>query len=94
MFMDQLYNLIMLIEPIYYAVFFDTVKPRTTEYALNKRITAQMFRNLTDDNGTKTVELKTVTGKVAEFKIISVTSFQILNTVDNSFFAVCDCKKN
>lgn len=83
----------MLIEPIYYAVFFDRAKPKDVQHALNKRITATNYKNLTDDNGTKTVELKTAAGRVASFSIVSVATFNISNTVDNHFFVVCDVEQ-
>ena len=82
----------MLIQPIYYAIFYDLAKPKTAHYAMNKRIDKRMFHNLIDDMGNKTINLK-VEGKVSTYKIVFISTFQITNTVDNHLFAVCDCEK-
>ncbi len=83
----------MLIEPIYYAVFYNTAKPKHIGNAINKRIDKRTYHNLVDDAGTKTVELKNTAGIVTNYKIISVATFLIRNTVDNHLFAICDCEK-
>lgn len=83
----------MLIDPIYYAVFYDVAKPKHAGNAMNKRIDKKIFKNLVDDNGSKTVLLKDSSGTCTDYKIISVSTFTITNTVDNHLFAVCDCEK-
>lgn len=82
----------MMIEPIYYSVFYDVDKPRQVDHAINKRIDEKVFNNLTDDTGPKEVILK-IEGKEINYQIVSVSTFNISNTVDNHFFVVCDCKK-
>ncbi len=83
----------MRIEPIYYAVFYDLEKPKQIQYAMNKRIDRSQYKNLIDDMEGKTVELRTNGGVPANYKIISVATFIITNTVDNHLFVVCDCEK-
>lgn len=83
----------MLIEPIYYAIFYDIAKPKTAFHAINKRIKKEMFHNLVDGNGAKEVDLKEKDGVVTKYQIVSISTFQITNTVDNHLFAICDCEK-
>jgi hypothetical protein len=83
----------MLIQPIYYAVFYDIAKPKTAHYAVNKRIDKRVFHNLVDDMGTKDIELKNSEGVFEKYRVISISTFQIVNTVDNHLFAVCECEK-
>ncbi len=68
----------MLVDPMYYAIFFDVDKPQTHEHALNKRIEYKTYRNLTDSIEGKQVELHS--DKVATYQVISVKTFNICNT--------------
>lgn len=83
----------MLIEPIYYAIFYDTAKPKMVQYAHNKRIDKKIFHNIIDDMGNKEVKLKGYDGDINNYRILSISTFQITNTVDNHLFVVCDCEK-
>jgi len=78
----------MLMYPMYYVVFYDIDKPKTIGNAMNKRIDRSQWINICDGIIEKTVELDK-----EMFKIISVSTFNIINTVDNTLFAVCDVKK-
>lgn len=80
-----------MIEPIYYAVLYDVAKPKTVEFAVNKRITRNSYVNLTDGIEGKEVTIKGDETKI--YKVLSVATFSILNTVDNHFFVICDCEK-
>lgn len=83
----------MQIEPIYYAVFYDLAKPKVIQHAMNKRIDRAQFKNLIDEMETKNVILKNGDGAIHNYKIVSVATFIIRNTVDNHLFVVCDCEK-
>lgn len=83
----------MNIEPMYYGVFYDTDKPKTTYFAMHKRISEKTYFNLTDGMEGKNVELRNVDDKIAKYKINSISTFSIFNSVDNHYFAVCDCEK-
>lgn len=83
----------MLIDPIYYAIFYDVDKPKDFINAMNKRINRRMFFNLDDDFSGKTVELKTHEGIIGSYKLISTTSFKIENSIDNNFFIICNVEK-
>lgn len=82
----------MLMYPMYHVVFFDVDLPKTALNALNKRIDRNKWINIVDGIIEKTIELK-VGEKTSMYKVVSVSTFNILNTVDNTFFAVCDVKK-
>lgn len=72
----------MLIEPMYYAVFFLNGIPK------HKRILRSQWINLTDGIIEKTVELESI-----KYVVISIKTFNILNSVDNTHFAICDIQK-
>lgn len=78
----------MLIDPIYYAVFFDINLPATSLYAMNKRITESQFKNIADGLPGKNISLD---GK--DYQIINTKTFNIINTVDNHIFIICEVKK-
>lgn len=78
----------MLVEPSYYAVFYDVEKPKDDRFAMRKRINYFKYINLTDGMEEKTVELDGV-----KYKIVEVRSFKVINPVDNYFFLVCDVEK-
>lgn len=83
----------MLIEPMYYAVFFDVDLPQTVQYALNKRMDQKQYNNLTDGIEGKNLELQTINGKVSLYRLISTKTFLITNTVDNCYYVICEVKK-
>lgn len=83
----------MLIQPIYYIVFYDLSKPKTAYYAITKRVDKKQFHNILDDMGVKQMDLKNRNGEVGRFTLKSVSTFQIVNTVDNTLIAVCECQK-
>lgn len=78
----------MLIDPMYYAVFYDVTKPKDDRFAMRKRINYFKYINLTDGMEEKTVELDGV-----KYKITEVRSFKVINPVDNTLFLVCDVEK-
>lgn len=82
-----------MIEPIYYAVLYDIKEPKTVEFAINKRITKKAYENLTDGIEGKEVTIKREDEEPRIYKILSVSTFNILNSVDNHFICVCDCEK-
>lgn len=82
----------MVTAPIYYAVFYDVNKPKTSYFAMHKRISEKQWFNITDGIEGKSVQLRSVDDKIANYKIISQSIFSILNSVDNSFFVICDCQ--
>ena len=72
----------MLIDPIYYAVFFLDDVPR------HKRIEKKQYDNLTDDlSAEKQIMIE---GKTYHIK--SFQTFNICNTVDNHFFVIIQLK--
>lgn len=78
----------MLIDPIYYAIFYDIEFPLNLYYAMNKRITKKQFDNLSDNLPFKTVSLDNV-----NYQILNTKTFNIVNTVDNHIFLICEIKK-
>ena len=78
----------MLIDPIYYIVFYDVNLPFTSLYAMNKRITEKQFKNIADDMPCKTVSLNDT-----DYQILNTKTFNIINTVDNHIFIICEIKK-
>lgn len=83
----------MHIQPIFYAIFYDMEKPKTIKYAMHKRIDASIYRNLTDDNGIKEVELKDHEGNVSRYRIPSMLTFKIENSIECNLYVVCNCEK-
>lgn len=78
---------------LYHAVFYDTAFSKAAHHALNKRIEKSIYHNLIDGMGPKEVELKTDDGKVSQYKIKNISTFQITNSVESTVFIVCDCEK-
>ncbi len=79
----------MLVEPMYYAIFYDVAFPKNDKYAMKKRINYFKYLNLTDDVFfNKEVELDKV-----KYRILSHSTFTISNTVDNHLFVICDVEK-
>ena len=82
----------MLIEPMYHAIFYDVTKPMDVYNAMQLRIDRQKFVNLTDDIIKKQVELK-CDDKWARYNVISVKTFCVVNSIDNTYFIVCEVEK-
>lgn len=78
---------------VYYAIFFDVDMPKDHYHAMHKRIDVRTFSNLNDGMEGKQVELKSQDGKVMNYKIISMETFRVENSLENNFFIVCNCKK-
>jgi len=78
----------MLIDPIYYVVFYDINLPFTPLYAMSKRVTENQFKNIADGMPCKTVSLDNV-----DYQILNTKTFNIVNTVDNHIFLICEIKK-
>lgn len=70
----------MLIEPMYHAIFYDVTKPMDIYNAMQLRIDKQKFVNLTDD-------------KWDRYNVISVKTFCVVNSIDNTYFIVCEVEK-
>lgn len=79
-------------EVIYYSIFYDIGKPKNIKNAMYKKVDSLTFQNLTDDNGIKTVELKDSNGLVSTFKINSVSTFKIQNSIECSIYVICYCE--
>lgn len=82
-----------MIEPIYYAVFYDVARPKNHMYAMNKRVLEKQYNNLTDDCGGKEIELRSYDDKIAKYRVLNHCTFSIFNSVDNHYFVVCECEK-
>lgn len=79
----------MLIDPMYYAVFYDVELPKNDKYAMKKRINYHKYMKITEgDLSEKNVELDGV-----QYEVFSISTFRIQNSVDNTLFAVCNVKK-
>lgn len=78
----------MLVEPMFYVIFYDVAFPRTDKYAMKKRINYFKFMNLTDGILQKEVELDKV-----KYRVIQYLTFSIVNSVDNTLYLVCDIEK-
>jgi len=81
----------MLIDPMYYATFFDVERP--LEKAITTRIERNKFVNLTDDIVQKEVVLMLPNGTFQDFKVLEVKTFSIINSVDNTHIAVCNVER-
>ncbi len=79
----------MLVDPMYYAVFYDVALPKTDEHAMKKRITYFKYRNLTDG----IFEEKQVVLDGVEYRITQQSTFSIVNSVDNHQILICDVEK-
>lgn len=77
----------MLVDPMYYVVFFDVDDLKNI--SRNKRVHKNEFKNIIDGYSEKEITLENNT----KYKIVEVRTFNIRNTVDNTFFAVCDIQK-
>ena len=72
----------MVADAMYYGVFFlDNVQ---IGY---KRININQYLNITDGVIEKQVELEKI-----PYDIVNIKTFHIQNSVDNTFFVVCDVK--
>lgn len=83
----------MLIQPMYYAIFYDNAYPKIERFAQNKRISRLQYLNLTDGMGSKTVELIDKEGKNFNYVITQTSTFHIVNSCDNTYFVICNCDK-
>lgn len=82
-----------MVEPMFYAVFFDVDKPQTVENSINKRIQQKEFNNLVDEAVPDKEVLLAIDNVQHWYIITSRKTFQIWNTVDNHFFIVLEIKK-
>lgn len=82
----------MLIEPMYHAIFYDVTKPMDVYNAMKLRIDRQKFINLTDEIIKKQVELK-YDDKWERYNVVSAKTFNIVNSIDNTYFVVCEVEK-
>lgn len=78
----------MLTIPAYYAIFYDVEKPKDIANAMHKRIDRKQFLNLIDDMSHK----KGVCLDKTWYRIESISTFQISNSLDALSFVVCDVK--
>lgn len=83
----------MMVDPMFYAIFFDVEKPQTAEFALNKRIEEKVYNNLIDEAiPQKEVQL-IVDDAPVWYTVESRKTFQIWNTVDNHYFIILEIKR-
>lgn len=82
----------MLVAAMYFFVFFDVDKPKDVHHSLNKRIDKKQYDNISDGIEGKTIEIKT-DGVFGNYSIIRSSIFNIVNSVDNHYFCICECKK-
>jgi hypothetical protein len=78
----------MLIEPMFYAIFYDVDHPKDVANAMLKRIDKNKYINISDGLIQKNVFLNK-----DRYTILSAATFNIVNSIDNTFFVVCDVKK-
>jgi hypothetical protein len=79
----------MLVEAMYFAIFFDVDKPRNDKFAIKRRINYAKYINLTDEVvPDKEVELDEI-----KYKIVDHLTFNIINSVDNHHILVCGIEK-
>lgn len=83
----------MNIPETFTAVFYDERYPKTSHYALWKRVSKQEYNNLTDGMEGKQVQLKESDGTYSQYKIISQIDFNIDGIVTNQTFAIFICSK-
>jgi len=84
----------MLIDPMYHSIYYDVDLPKDCTHAMSLRIDRNKYLNLSDGIMEKEIELTRKGEKKPEhYKIIQVSTFHIQNSVDNTFFVVCDVKK-
>lgn len=78
----------------YYAIFYDNNLPKTTAYAMYKRIPESQFINLLDGFGTKEVVLRqSEDAEMIKYRIVDHRTFNVFNTIENSMYAVFDCER-
>jgi hypothetical protein len=78
----------------YIAVFYEQNKPRTSIYALYKRISRDKYLNLTDgDSFTKTVELFSEEGLNGRYQILETMTFNTVSLIENISYVICITKK-
>ncbi len=82
-------NKAMQIDPMYYGVFFDVDKPEMA--AIATRIEQIKYLNISDNLIQKEVKLLMPDGEFKWYMVLSARSFKIENSVDNTYFAVCNC---
>ncbi len=79
----------MLIDPMYYVIFYDMALPRDDEHAMKKRINYFKYIHLTEEP----VEGKEVELDSVKYKIKYQSTFRIINSTDNTMFLICDVEK-
>jgi len=83
----------MLVEPMYYAIFYDISLPMDVYNAMHKRINYAKYKNITDGVIRKVVELVNKDGTAFSYNVISSKTFCIVNSIDNTYFVVCCVEK-
>lgn len=79
---------------VYYVVFFDIAKPKDHHNSRYKRVTVELWNNITDGIIEKQLEIEKY-----QYKLIDVTTFTIASTVNlgenfsDAFFAICNVEK-
>jgi hypothetical protein len=78
----------------YLAIFYDKIHPKTSYYAMHKRISEKQWTNLVDGNPDKEVELRqNEDAPMVKYKILEHRTFQIFTTMENCMYAVFDIEK-
>jgi hypothetical protein len=75
----------MLMEPTYKGIFYDVSKQKDAFNSMQSSMGRKLYHNLTDGMDGKEVWLD---GKL--YSIKEVRTFHILNTIENTFYAVVD----
>lgn len=79
----------MLVDAMYFAVFFDMAQPKDDRFAMKKRINYFKYLNITDGIVfNKEIELDKV-----KYRIKAHSTFSIINSIDNHHFVICDVEK-
>jgi hypothetical protein len=75
-------------------VFYDKAHPKTSYYAMYKRVNERQWTNLTDGISGKEVELRqNDDAPIVKYKILEHRTFQIFNSVENVMYAIFDIEK-
>jgi len=84
----------MAIPTTFITVFYDKAHPKTTYYAMHKRVAEKQFLNLIDGIPGKEVELRqNDEAPIVKYKILEHRTFQIFNSVENVMYAIFDIEK-
>ena len=83
----------MNIPETFTAVFYDEKLPKTSHYAIYKKVSRQEYNNLTDGIEGKEVQLKEQSGAYHNYKILSQIEFNIDGIVQNQVFVIFICSQ-